>query len=365
MGTVKSLFLVSIVVLIVLLSLLMFDISPLDNELSGEPLIFYCAAGIKAPVSRISEQYEQENGQPIQLMYGGSGTLLSSLSVADKGDLYLAADQTYIDLAREKDLIAEVMPVAFITPVILVSRGNPKNIHSIQDLLRDDVNIALANPDAASVGRTVKDLLEESGMWAKLEKKAQVFKPTVNDIANDVKIGSVDAGIVWDSLLFQYPDLESVSVPELEMGKQQISIAVLKSSRQPTEAIRFARYLTARDKGLLLFREEGYEAVEGDKWVHKPEIVLFSGTVNRPAIDDTLMEFKEREDVDLIVKYNGCGFLVADMKAGQRPDAYFACDVSFMHQVGDLFEDETHIAETDVVILTQKEIHIIFRHWRT
>ncbi len=38
------------------------------------------------------------------------------------------------------------------------------------------------------------------------------------------------------------------------------------------------------------------------------------------------------------------------MKAGDRPDVYFACDVSFMKQVQDLFLEPVNISEMDILI---------------
>ncbi|MDP8246063.1 MAG: substrate-binding domain-containing protein [Candidatus Hinthialibacter antarcticus] len=320
----------------------------------GDAIEFYCAAGMKVPVELIREAYEKEYGVPIQIQYGGSGTLLSNIKIANRGDLYLAADQSYIDIAKQDGLLQETIPIANITPIIAVKKGNPKNIHSIEDLLRDDVSYSLANPDAASVGRTCKNLLEASGDWAQIESGAKVMKPTVNDVANDVKLGAVDAGLVWDAVAAQYPELERVHVDELDRGEMTITIGVLSSTQMPTDALRFARYLTAKDKGLTIFNKHGYRAVEGDAWAVKPEIVFFSGTVNKPAIDETINKFAEREGVEVDTVYNGCGILVAQMKAGQRPDAYFACDVSFVKQVGDLFLDFTKLAKTDIVIAVQK-----------
>jgi len=52
--------------------------------------------------------------------------------------------------------------------------------------------------------------------------------------------------------------------------------------------------------------------------------------------------------------YNGCGILVAQMKAGQVPDAYFACDTEFMKQVPDLFPESVDVSQNELVILVQK-----------
>src|SRR5262249_13048760 len=46
--------------------------------------------------------------------------------------------------------------------------------------------------------------------------------------------------------------------------------------------------------------------------------------------------------------------LVAQMKAGERPDAYFACDQSFMTEVTDLFLDAVEVSTNQLVILVRK-----------
>jgi ABC-type molybdate transport system substrate-binding protein len=74
----------------------------------------------------------------------------------------------------------------------------------------------------------------------------------------------------------------------------------------------------------------------------------------RPAIEDTIIEFEKREGVEVSRVYNGCGILVAQMKAGQHPDAYFACDSEFMNQVPDIFPEPIDVSQNELVILVQK-----------
>jgi len=348
----------SIVVLAVLIFLLLWKPGADSRQVSSQPLVLYCAAGVNPPVAEIVKEYERDLGVTVRVQYGGSGTLLSNLRVAQTGDLYLAADASYVQLARAQDLIAETIPLATQRPVIASAKGNPKEIQSAKDLLREDVRVALGNPDAASIGKQTEAALSKAGLWESLKRAVQsrgVFKPTVNDVANDVKIGTVDAGVVWDAVARQYPELEIVAPltkdPNFAM---EITVAVLRNSRQPTEALRFARYLSARDKGLEAFRRHHYTVVDGDVWAKEPALLLFSGGVNRPAIEDTLDAFEQREGCKLTRVYNGCGILVAQMKAGEKPDAYFACDVSFMHQVQDLFFDPVSVSGTDILIAVPK-----------
>ena len=59
---------------------------------------------------------------------------MSQLQVSRVADLYLAADDAYLDIARKKGLLRETIPVANMAPVIVVPRGNPKAIGGVADL---------------------------------------------------------------------------------------------------------------------------------------------------------------------------------------------------------------------------------------
>ena len=346
--------LASIIVFIALVLFLILNSRDNSSPSLVSPILLYCAAGIKPPVEMAARNYESEYNYRVDIQYGGSGTLLSNLKVARTGDLYIAADESYIEIARQQNLVEEAIPLAVMMPVIAVPKGNPKGIHSIQSLIDNNHKIALGNPDAASIGKISKKLLTNSGDWPAIKEHAIVFYPTVPEIANSIKLGAVDAGIVWDATVNQYPELDLVRVPELELGSQKATIGVLKTAKDPATALRFARYLAARDRGLIQFDNYGYMPVSGDLWMEKPEILFFSGGVNRPAVEQTIQKFEAREGVKVTRVYNGCGILVSQIRAGEKPDAYFACDVSFMTQVKSQFDNSTDISATDIVILTKK-----------
>ncbi len=350
----RSIILGSIGLLLGLGFLLFWKPSGPGTSARKQSLLVYCAAGIKVPVEAAAAAYQKEFGTEVQLQFGGSGTLLNNLKVAQRGDLFIAADSSFVAIGRSNGLLAEVLPLARQSPVLIVPKANPKSIASIDDLLKPGVRVAMANPDAAAVGTLTRAALSRSGHWDRLARSATVFKPTVTDVANDVKLGSVDAGIVWDATVFQYPELAAINLPECAGSTSDVSICVIKSCDQPTQALHFARYLAARDRGLPVFSQNGYKVVEGDVWHPHPDVLLYSGAVNRTAVEPTLQAFEKREGVQITRVYNGCGILTAQIRAGQKPDAYFACDTSFMETVTNYFHASSDIAETAMVLLTQK-----------
>ena len=321
----------------------------------GQTLTIHCAAGIKGPVAEVAKDYEARFGTRIQLTYGGSGTLLSSLLVRAHGDIYIAGDDSFVDTAKGRGIVDEVLAMATMRPVIAVQRGNPKHITSYRDFLRAGVRVGLGNPEAAAVGKIAKKTATDLEIWDSLASRVTVFKPTVNDLGNDLYIGTIDAAVIWDATARQYDGLEIVDDPSLSRHARQVTLGVLRSCAAPAAALHFARYLTARDRGSLVFARHGFTPIDGDAWADVPRLQLMSGAMLRPAIEATIARFEEREGVKINRIYNGCGILVSQMKTGTIPDAYFSCDQSFLLQVQDRFEPGYTVSSNDIVMLVAKD----------
>lgn len=321
-------------------------------------LIVYCAAGLKKPVEDVARQYESEFGIKVELQYGGSGTLLSQIRVAKQGDLFIAADDGLLADARKLDVIREVLPLALQHPVIAVAKGNPKGIHTLEDLLKPENKLGLPNPEAASIGKVAKTLL--GSRWDALAGKASVMKPTVTEIAADVSLKAVDAALVWDSTVPQFKETEAIEIQELSRHEERASVALLSYGQQSQESLKFARFLAAPDKGGAVFQKHGFKPAGGDAWAVKPEMILYSGGVNRPAIEKLVQEFANREGIRVTTVFNGCGILCASMKAMEDaanpkfPDAYYACDVCFVPPVAQHFPEAVMLTETEIVIAVPK-----------
>jgi len=317
-------------------------------------LHLYCAASNQAVVERIRQEYESLTGTAIHVQYGPSQTLLAQSELTASGDLFLPADDSYLKLARERGLIAEVLPIAKMQAGLVVKKGNPKQLVDLKSLASKDIHFVQASIEATAVGKLTKEVLTKSGEWDALAAATDAYRGTVTEVANDVQIGAADAGIIYDAVLHMYPELEFVPIQELAPASSQVSLAVLKSSKIPTTALHFARFLTAQDRGLKIYAEHGFRVDRGDLWADVPELSIYAGSMLRPAIEETIVAFEEREGVKVSRVYNGCGILVAQMKAGQKPDAYFACDVEFMQQVSDIFPEPVDVSQNELVIIVPK-----------
>ena len=326
-----------------------------DNDRDGPgsaDLLFHCAAGLRKPMSEIARQYEEEFGVKVNLQFGGSGALASQLELAG-GDLYLPADQSYIDSAREKGLMKEAIPVALLTAGLVVPKGNPRGLTTLSDLGKEGLKISLAER-SASVGRFTWKVLEEEGLLARVNPNVVVTKPTVNAIVEDVATGAVDVSLAWDAVAKNFSEVEWLAVPEFLKRAKRASIGVLTSSKDAKRALHFARYVTARDRGRKVFQEMGFMVPdEGDEWSDQPEVTFFSGSMLRPAIHERVREFEEREGCRVNTVFEGCGTLVAQMDAGATPAGYFACDTKFLNKVQDRFFTGRIMTRNEIVLLVR------------
>lgn len=358
---------VSVLAMISLLVMLSVLRRPAVIERDAERLVLYCAAGLQAPVRQVIADYEryyqEKHGKPLRVRveYAGSGTLLSRLRVERSGDLFLAGDHAFIDLAREYGLVGESLELATMTPVIAVAEHSVDAIESLDDLLTGDYRIAIGTPEGTAIGAATREALQNQGLWEAFAGNVEVTKPTVNDLANDVKLGAVDAAIVWDVIARQF-GLRHVADPALTGQSARVEIGILSATRQPSAALHFARFLAAPEHGARRFKEHHFESIEGDRWADVPEVTFFSGALNRRALTPIIEAFEKREGVRVNTVYQGCGALNAQMGIIRDqdpdhgfPDAYLACDVYYLDPVKDLFQDKKTVSSTRIVIVTRKD----------
>jgi molybdate transport system substrate-binding protein len=247
-------------VLAVVLAVLLVRSSSLSSSAGGKDgLLLYCAASNKGVIETIRKDYEAKYGLPLQIQYGPSQALLAAIEVTQHGDLFLPADDSYLEIAKQKQLVGDLFPLGKMQAVVVVPKGNPKGIKKLEDMLRVDVRVAQADADAAAIGKITREHLKNHDLWDQLEKHTRVFTTTVTEVANNVKVGAVDTGIVYDVVLHDYPDLEAVHIPELAGLQSQVTLAVLKTSRRAEKALELAKYIASAEGGLVHYRAYGFE----------------------------------------------------------------------------------------------------------
>jgi molybdate transport system substrate-binding protein len=345
-------------------------LQPDDNSATDTPLRLYCAAGIKPTLDKVLADYEARYGVRVEVHPQGSGTLFGQITTeAAQGqgpDLYLSAEDTYLDQGQQAGILAEVIPVGTQRPVLIVAPGNPRNITSFSDLAdpANDIDFGIAN-EGAAVGKKTRAIARDMGILDAIEQRRKTEQETVVALVDAVRLGALDAAVVWDTIAMMTDGVEVVDDPHPAFDRHisRIGIAVVATCDRPTEALRLARFITARDEGLATFQGDGFEVADGDVWDEHPHVVFFAGSMFQAVFEDTVAEFARREGVTIDVQWAGCGKLVAQMDAllasGVEPDrfpsAYLACDQQFYDMIRErggraVFGPGTVVSENDIVI---------------
>jgi molybdate transport system substrate-binding protein len=172
----------------------------------------------KLPGTEIIKAFENATNIKVEAMFSGAGPLLSALEISKSGDLYLGIGTLYeMETALNKNLVdpLSLRIIAYLVPAIIVQKGNPKHITSLEDLVRPDVKLCLTDP-SYGVGLFVRRLLEHSGLWSKVEGRFVQAKSGADAVAN-VILGSVDATVSWH--VFYYWNRDKIDIIWIDPSK--------------------------------------------------------------------------------------------------------------------------------------------------
>ena len=221
-------------------------------------LKFFCGGGIRPPINEIIKLFKEEAGIEVKPTYAGSGVLLTQIQLTQNGDLYMPGDEMFISRAEEKGYITEKRFAAYFVPVLIVQKGNPKGITSLADMSKPGVRVGAGDPRACAVGPITNAILEKNGLMEQVSKNVVYTSTTVIELANAVKLKTIDVAVVWDATAALYTDdTEVVPIPREQNVIAHIPIGILSFSKKKELARKFIDFV-ASDRGRRIFEKHGY-----------------------------------------------------------------------------------------------------------
>jgi molybdate transport system substrate-binding protein len=209
------------------------------------PLVLLVAASLRQPTEAMAAEFTQRTGRRVLIRSGPSEELLVAASWPqphEPADAFLPADAGYVQLAERAGLVRESFPLARMRAVVLVNRDAGLEELRWNDLASGQYRLSLAVSSAA-IGKLARQRLTALGLWMAFEPAIRHHAENVVASANAVKLRSVDAAIVWDSMQAQYPQQRMLRLPELDGVVAEVSFALLKQSRHPDVIGEFAHFL--------------------------------------------------------------------------------------------------------------------------
>jgi len=173
-----------------------------------ESITIFCGSASKPPMEEIAAQFERERKVKVNMIFGGSGTLLSQMELSKRGEIYLPGSPDYIIIGERKKLLIEKSDriVAYLVPAIITPGGNPAGIHSLEDLTRPGVRVAIGNPETVCLGLYGIEILEKSGLLKGVMGNVVTFAASCEETANLAALSKVDAILGWSVFHSWNPD---------------------------------------------------------------------------------------------------------------------------------------------------------------
>ncbi|HEV2893182.1 MAG TPA: molybdate ABC transporter substrate-binding protein, partial [Actinomycetota bacterium] len=168
-----------------------------DDEPSGGSsaapggLKVFAAASLTAAFTELGQRFTAANGgTKVLLNLAGSQALATQIQQAAPADVFASADTTNMDKVR--DLVGTPQPFASNLLAIVVEKGNPKGVETLDDLASSDLKGVLAAEEVPA-GRSAKQNLDQAGV--RVQPVSQ--EDNVKAVVTKVSLGEADAGLVY------------------------------------------------------------------------------------------------------------------------------------------------------------------------
>jgi molybdate transport system substrate-binding protein len=235
-----------------------------NAQSASRRILVFAGAASKPATEEGARIFQERFGIPVNVVFGGSGFVLSQMKLAKKGDLYFPGSSDFMEMAKKERLVFPESEkiLVYLIPAINVQKGNPKKINSLKDLTRDGIRVVIANPEMVCVGTYAVEIIEKNLSTAqkeRLKKNLVNYTESCEKTANVISLKAADAVLGWR--VFQYWDpgrIETIYLRPEEIPRiGYIPIAVSKFTQDKVLAQKFIDFLFS-PQGKVVFRKYHY-----------------------------------------------------------------------------------------------------------
>lgn len=163
----------------------------------------FAAASLTDVMNVIAKQYTQQTGVQVVPVYGGSGTLAKQLEQGAPGDLFISADEKWMQYLKDKQLVqvSSIKPWLGNRLVMITPKSKPLSIkaEATTDIHQQVPGYwCTGDTQSVPVGIYAKQSLTSLGWWDKLKSRlvsTQDVRATLSLVERD----ECDVGIVYAS----------------------------------------------------------------------------------------------------------------------------------------------------------------------
>jgi molybdate transport system substrate-binding protein len=162
-------------------------------------IVVYAAASLRDVLQRLAPACETSIGARLVFNFGASNDLARQIEAAGKADVFLSADEAWMDRVAKAGLVDAASRRSLLSNrlVVVGASDSVLKIASASDLGSPAVRrVALAYPEAVPAGKYAKAWLEKAGVWTSVADRV-VPLPDVRAALAAVESGAADVGVVY------------------------------------------------------------------------------------------------------------------------------------------------------------------------
>lgn len=144
--------------------------------LAAAELTVFAAASLKEALDENVKAFTARSGHKVRLSYAGSNALARQIEAGAPADLFVSADEEWIDHLASRSLLAPGTRRDLLTNslVLIAPSGSDVRLRIVPRFplaaALKGGRLALANPDSVPVGKYARAALGALGVWAEVEK---------------------------------------------------------------------------------------------------------------------------------------------------------------------------------------------------
>jgi molybdate transport system substrate-binding protein len=189
--------------------------------------------------------------------FAGSGALATEIEQGAPADVFAAASSKQPAALFAKGLVEEPVEFATNTLVLIVPKGNPAHITSVNDITKPAVKLVICNA-TVPCGDYARTAFANLNITAAAMKNVVSEATDVTQVLADVALGQADAGFVYitDADAAKGKVLV-VRLPAQAKPQASDFIAVVKSAKNRAAANAFIQTVLST-KGQATLRSDGF-----------------------------------------------------------------------------------------------------------
>lgn len=225
------------------------------------PLTVSAAVSLTDALEEIKELYEKEHPVELTFNLGGSGTLAQQIQQGAPVDIFISANQEWMDTLEKGDLVdTSTREDVTGNKIVLITGADSKiGYKSADEITKADVDqIAIGNPESVPAGKYTKEILHKLKKWDELEDKL-VRAKDVRQVLTYVETGNADIGFVYESDAVTSDKIKILSTVDESLHDPIIYPgAVLAETKHEKEAEEFLKFL-GTEKAQNILEKYGFK----------------------------------------------------------------------------------------------------------